>query len=194
MTPLVSKDGMVSAFGSSNTLLLIDSRANIDRIVTILEEVDSEGTPGILRFYPLSYAVAADVAKTLTTVSSRALRPPPRRPRRPRPRVSSPPAAVAVKFLPDARTNSVIVCAGQEMQDDVADLLKKIDVPASAGSGRINVYYLGKRRRRRGCPATSPPSRRSVPAPHRPSRAGGSPRRRRPGRPSYPPRTCSKAG
>jgi general secretion pathway protein D len=47
-----------------------------------------------------------------------------------------------VKFLPDARTNSVIVYAGQEMQDDVADLLKKIDVPASAGSGKINVYYL----------------------------------------------------
>ncbi len=47
-----------------------------------------------------------------------------------------------MKFLPDARTNSVIVHAGQEMQDDVADLLKKIDVPASAGSGKINVYYL----------------------------------------------------
>jgi general secretion pathway protein D len=28
------------------------------------------------------------------------------------------------------------------MQDDVADLLKKIDIPASAGSGKINVYYL----------------------------------------------------
>ena len=47
-----------------------------------------------------------------------------------------------MKFLADARTNSVIVYAGQEMQDDVADLLKKIDVPASAGSGKINVYYL----------------------------------------------------
>ena len=47
-----------------------------------------------------------------------------------------------MKFLPDTRTNSLIVHAGQEMQDDVADLLKKIDVPASAGSGKINVYYL----------------------------------------------------
>ena len=49
ITPLVSKDGMVSAFGSSNTLLLIDSRANIDRIVTILGEVDNEGPLGIFR-------------------------------------------------------------------------------------------------------------------------------------------------
>jgi general secretion pathway protein D len=142
VTPLVSKDGMVTAFGSSNTLMLIDSRANIDRIVTILEEVDNEGAHGILRVYPLAFAVAADAAKILTSVyleggpaaapaaAGRARGIPPSR------------RGVAVKFLPDARTNSVIVYAGQEMQDDVADLLKKIDVPASAGSGRINVYYL----------------------------------------------------
>ena len=133
---------MVSAFASSNTLMLIDSRANIDRIVTILEEVDNQGAHGILRVYPLAFAVAADAAKILTSVyiegspaaapaaAGRARGTPPSR------------RGVAVKFLPDARTNSVIVYAGQEMQDDVADLLKKIDVPASAGTGRINVYYL----------------------------------------------------
>jgi len=146
VTPLVSKDGMVSAFGSSNTLLLIDSSANIDRIVTIIAAVDSEGAPGILRVYPLSYAIAADVAKTLTSIYLEA------GPAAAAPAVSGRSRArggqiraargVAVKFLPDPRTNSVIVHAGQEMQDDVADLLKKIDVPASAGTGRISVYYL----------------------------------------------------
>ena len=143
VTPLVSKDGMVSAFGSSNTLLLIDSRANIDRIVTILAEVDSEGPTGILRIYPLAYAVAADAAKTLTSIYLEGGPGRPRaRPREAAPRAIRPSRGVAVKFLADARTNSVIVYAGQEMQDDVADLLKKIDVPASAGSGKINVYYL----------------------------------------------------
>jgi general secretion pathway protein D len=144
VTPLVSKDGMVSAFGSSNTLMLIDSRANIDRIVSILSEVDTEGTPGILRVYPLAYAVAADAAKTLTSIyleAGPATAPPAARGRARGPQVR-PSRGVAVKFLPDARTNSLIVHAGQEMQDDVADLLKQIDVPASAGSGRINVFYL----------------------------------------------------
>ena len=68
VAPLVSKDGMVTALGSSNTLLLVDSRANIDRIVTILSDIDKEGPPGILRVYPLSYAVATDAAKTLSTI------------------------------------------------------------------------------------------------------------------------------
>ena len=144
VTPLVSKDGMVSAFGSSNTLLLIDSRANIDRIITILSEIDREGPTGVLRIYPLGYAVAADAVKTLTSIYLEGA-----------PGAAAPAAAgararfgirptrgVAVKFLADPRTNSVIVYAGKEMQDDVADLLKQIDVPASAGSGKINVYYL----------------------------------------------------
>ena len=144
VTPLVSKDGMVSAFGSSNTLLLIDSRANIDRIVTILGEVDSAGTPGVLRVYPLAYAVATEAAKTLTSIYLEAGpgAAAPAAKGRAREGQIRPSRGVAVKFLPDTRTNSLIVHAGQEMQDDVADLLKKIDVPASAGSGKINVYYL----------------------------------------------------
>jgi len=143
VTPLVSKDGMVSAFGSSNTLLLIDSRANIDRIVTILGEVDHEGDTGILRVYPLAYAVATEAAKTLTSIvlDGGAAAAPAARDRAREGQIR-PSRGVATKFLPDTRTNSLIVHAGQGMQDDVADLLKKIDVPASAGSGKINVYYL----------------------------------------------------
>ncbi|HEX7523416.1 MAG TPA: type II secretion system secretin GspD [Candidatus Deferrimicrobium sp.] len=142
VTPLVSKDGMVSAFGSSNTLMLIDSRANIDRIVRILEEVDNVGMTGILRIYPLSFAIAADAVKTLTSIyieggpagapaaAGRARGVSPSR------------RGAGAKFLADVRTNSVIVFAGREMQEDVADLLKQIDIPASGGSGKINVYYL----------------------------------------------------
>jgi general secretion pathway protein D len=143
VTPLVSKDGMVSAFASSNTLLLIDSRANIDRIVTIISEVDNAGTPGVLRVYPLAYAVATEAAKTLTSIylEGGAATAAPAVRGRARVAQVGPSRGIAVKFLPDTRTNSLIVYAGQEMQDDVADLLKKIDVPV-AGTGKINVYYL----------------------------------------------------
>jgi general secretion pathway protein D len=144
VTPLVSKDGMVSAFASSNTLLLIDSRANIDRIVAILGEIDGAGTPGVLRVYPLAYAVAAEAAKTLTSIYLEGGPAPAAPAARGRARAGPifPSRGIAVKILSDARTNSLIVYAGQEMQDDVAELLRKIDVPASAGGGKINVYYL----------------------------------------------------
>ena len=183
VTPLVSKDGMVSAFGSSNTLLLIDSRANIDRIVTILAEVDGPGSLGVLRVYPLDFAVAAEAVKTLTSIylegGTVAATPAAGR-SRPRGGQIRGSRGIAVKFLPDARTNSVIVYAGQEMQDDVAELLKKIDVPASAGTGRISVYYLenadaeevskvlaslSKERTGAGPAPTAPPGARTAPLP-----------------------------
>ncbi len=178
VTPLVSKDGMVSAFGSSNTLLLIDSRANIDRIIAILAEVDSEGTPGVLRVYPLAYAIAADAAKTLTSIFVET-GPAAAQSARVRSRGLSirPSRSIAVKILPDSRTNSLVVHAGQEMQDDMAELLKKIDIPASAGSGRINVYYLENAdaeevskvlaslsKERTGAPTPVPAARPGVPA------------------------------
>jgi general secretion pathway protein D len=47
-----------------------------------------------------------------------------------------------VKFLPETRTNSLIVLASAEILADVADLLSKIDVPATSGGGKISVYYL----------------------------------------------------
>ena len=197
VAPLVSKDGMVSAFASSNTLMLIDSRANIDRIVTILAEVDGAGTPGVLRVYPLGFAVATEAAKTLTTIyleggPAGATPGAKGRPRAGQGRISR---NVVVKIVPDTRTNSLIVYAGQEMQDDIADLLKKIDVPASAGSGKINVYYLENAdaeevskvlaslsKERSGAPGAAPtpaPGARSRPAA---GNRGGRPLRRARGR------------
>jgi len=139
LTPLVSKDGMISVFAASNSLMVIDSRSNIDRLLSILGELDVEGTLGALKVFPLSYAAAADVAKTLDTIYQEGPAGPPgarSRTKRARSR------GVAMKFLPDARTNSVIVIGSPEIIADAADLIAKIDIPAPAGGGRINVYYL----------------------------------------------------
>ena len=55
---------MISAFPSSNTLLLIDSRSNIERLMGILRMVDVE-TAGEMKLFQLTYASAQDLAKTL---------------------------------------------------------------------------------------------------------------------------------
>ncbi|MCL5884302.1 MAG: type II secretion system secretin GspD, partial [Deltaproteobacteria bacterium] len=139
LTPIVSKDGLITSFPASNTLILIDSRANIDRILKILAVIDVEGTSAMLRIYPLKLAYAADIARTLEGLYQ----------------VSGPgvPAGargsrfgkargVAPKFIPDLRTNSLIVLAGAETHSDIEDLLAKLDIPAPENTGKINVYYL----------------------------------------------------
>ncbi|MBI5342491.1 MAG: type II secretion system secretin GspD [Deltaproteobacteria bacterium] len=123
-------------------LILIDSRSNIDRILKILAELDIEGTSGTLRIFPLKHASVVEIAKTLdslylgTATAGAAPAAGSRVGRRGKGRGS------ALRFIPDARTNSLIVLAGPDLLSDIEDLLKKLDIPSPENTGKINVYYL----------------------------------------------------
>ncbi|MGE5663065.1 MAG: type II secretion system secretin GspD, partial [Deltaproteobacteria bacterium] len=141
LTPLISKDGLLTAFPASNTLILIDSRSNIDRLLKILSDLDHAGAGSVLRIFPLKYASVTEVARTLDTLyQEQAVTPG----AAPRPRAGRPGKArgPAPKFIPDVRTNSVIAVAAPEVLADVEDLIRKLDVPSPENTGKINVYYL----------------------------------------------------
>jgi general secretion pathway protein D len=143
LTPIVSKDGMLSAFASSNTLLVIDSRANIDRILRILSELDVEGVPPSMMIFTLRYASAQEMAKTFDTIYQETVTPGAAPGARPRTTRVARTRGVPLRFIPDARTNSLIVLAHPETMRDIGDLVQKLDVPGPATSGgKINVYYL----------------------------------------------------
>jgi general secretion pathway protein D len=143
LTPIVSKDGMLSQFPSSNTLLMIDSRANIDRVLRILSELDVEGVPPSLKIFPLRYAAAQDIAKTLEAVYQETAAPGAAPGARPRSLRMAKTRGVTLRFIPDSRTNTLIVLAPPETLKDVAELVLKLDVPGPAtAGGKINVYYL----------------------------------------------------
>lgn len=141
LTPLVSRGGLINSFAASNTLLVIDSAANIDRFLKILAEIDVAGTANLFRIIPLKNAPAADVAKTLDSLYQEAAPAAPggraRAAKPGRTRGTAPP-----RFLPDLRTNNLIVLASREVMADVEELLQKLDVPAPEHTGKINVYYL----------------------------------------------------
>jgi general secretion pathway protein D len=139
LTPIVSKDGLITSFPASNTLILIDSRANIDRILKILAVIDVEGTSAMLRIYPLKLAYAADIAKTLEGLYQETGPGGAAGARRSR---FGKARGAAPKFIPDLRTNSLIVLAGADTHSDIEDLLSKLDIPAPENTGKINVYYL----------------------------------------------------
>ena len=143
LTPLVSKDGMLSQFPSSNTLLMIDSRANIDRVLRILSELDVEGIPPSLKIFPLRYAAAQDIAKTLESIYAETVAPGQAPGARGRSLRVARTRGAPLRFIPDLRTNALIVLASPDTMKDVEELVQKLDVPgpASAG-GKINVYYL----------------------------------------------------
>ena len=163
--PLVSPNGLLAAYAATNTLILIDSSANIVRIGRILHELDVAGLERGVEVLRLNYAFATELAATLAQVledesgatatvaparQSAAARRTSRRSTRQQRTAANQQTSVAsggegqsaYRIIPDERTNSLIVVAGQLEMRRIKDLVTRLDVPLPFGTGRIHVYYL----------------------------------------------------
>ncbi|HEY3490896.1 MAG TPA: type II secretion system secretin GspD [Candidatus Deferrimicrobiaceae bacterium] len=146
LAPLMSKDGLITSFTTSNTLILIDSRANVDRIVRIISEIDAEGATSILRIISLKNASCVEIGKTLESIyqdsAAGAAVQPGAGARARRPRTGKGGHTGGIKVIPDPRTNSILILAGKDQMPEIEDLVAKLDIPSPENTGKINVYYL----------------------------------------------------
>src|SRR4029434_573255 len=67
LTPLISKDGNITAYGPSNTIILTDLSSNINRLVKIIQEVDIKVTDEQIVVVTLKFASSIDLAPQVTT-------------------------------------------------------------------------------------------------------------------------------
>lgn len=65
ISPLVSADGLINAYQGTNSLLLIDSEDNIERLVTIINSLDVPSTDREMTIIPIKYADSVDIAGKL---------------------------------------------------------------------------------------------------------------------------------
>lgn len=167
LQPLASPDGLLTAYTPTNTLIIIDTAAQTDRLAKILSQLDVEGQQQEIEVVRLNYAFAGDIAALLQqlleepaaqTTGAPATQPgaaPDARLRRgtaPRPAGAAPAAGQTItggvtperafKIIPDERTNSLILVAGPAEARRIKDLIARLDVPLPLGTGRIHVYYL----------------------------------------------------
>jgi len=167
--PLVSANGLLAAYTATNTIIIIDSASNIDRITSILDELDVADRDRGVEVLRLNYAFAGELAATLAQVLEDPANAAPRgglaggaaaanrpgSPNSPAVRRAAAAAGVAVpqpveggtgqasyKIIPDERTNALIVVAGPLEMRKIKDLVVRLDVPLPFGTGRIHVYYL----------------------------------------------------
>jgi len=66
--PLISANGLLAAYSATNTMIIIDSASNIDRIVRILRELDIPDKERGIDVVRLNYAFASEIAATLAQV------------------------------------------------------------------------------------------------------------------------------
>lgn len=167
---LISSDGSVTAFAATNSLIIIDSALNIERIVSLLSKLDLPATDQEITIIPVLHADAQDIADKVNEIlgnkegtpksgtpqvsgTRRAASTAPATPATPyRPPVAgSTPAAgsdagkaksLPLKVIPDDRTNSIIVVADQDLTAKVQALIEQLDSEIDRSSGRFYVYNL----------------------------------------------------
>lgn len=154
LKPLVSKEAALVAYPATNTIILTDSAANINRILEILQAIDVETYKEDLAMIRVQYADAQTLAEQLSEVfggevsatsgaTPAAARVQPRVRRAvqaAQPDATSGPRS-QVRIITDVRTNALIILAARSTLDEMRALIRRLDVPVE-GQGRIQVYYL----------------------------------------------------
>jgi len=136
LQPIVSKDGYISAFGPTNMLLMVDSYLNIEKVLGILQLIDTKKhrAEGELLFLKNASAEnAANVAREWLGSKEKAQQ------RTPGQSISAGGGGI---IIPDTRLNALIVFGSDKEKEDVKKLIALIDVVPPTSSSKVNVYYL----------------------------------------------------
>ncbi len=139
LAPLVPKTSNVVAYAPSNTLVITDSAANIERLLKIIRELDIPSGLEAMEVIPLQHANADEVAQVATQVLSQVVASPRRGRSAAIPQAGAP---MASKIIPFGRTNSLVVMATPEDLQMVKRLVADLDARPSRERSNINVYYL----------------------------------------------------
>lgn len=141
---LVSKNGNMFAYPTTNSIIVTDAGSNIEHIMRLLRELDQEGPQEELVMIPIIYADADDIASKISEIyekddasTAARLR------QRVRGRTEElEDVQVLSKILSDERTNSVLIMGTKRGIMKVRTLIAQLDRPVLGADGKINVYYL----------------------------------------------------
>ncbi len=149
---LTSKDGELSPYTATNSLIISDYGSNIERIMKILNQLDVPGFEDQLEVVPIRFAKSKDIAELVMKIVNKGDSKSSTTggfsagvPRFSQPMSSSPQNKGSAYFMvfPDDRTNSLIVVGNVAGIARVRKLVAQLDFRIRAeDSGGVHVYYL----------------------------------------------------
>lgn len=164
LSQFISKEGVINAYSGTNSLIFIDSAANIERLKELTELLDVPARDQDITIVPILHAEAKDIADKVNEIlgeKEEGVQQSPRVnqtrdfPIRPRTGnnvggvtpVSAEGTAIdsrvlPLKIIPDERTNSIIVVADEELTQKVRAIVEQLDSPNDLSGGRFYVYRL----------------------------------------------------
>lgn len=150
-----SKGGQVEVYDPTNTIILMDTGTNIERILKLLKELDVRDYDVLVELIKIKYSPVSDLFQLIQQLQSqdgsgggaatgstnRRIR---RDPNQPNPADEQGPGlgVSSLKVIPDERTNSLLVVGTRSEMDRFKELVAKLDVPTDTPQEKIHVYYL----------------------------------------------------
>jgi general secretion pathway protein D len=138
LQPMVSKDGYISSFGPGNMLLTVDSALNIQKLLGILQLIDTDQRRGggeVVFLKNASAESAANLVREWLGSRDKGQRPAGQAGQG----ISS---AAGGLVVPDPRLNALVLFGSEKDKDDIKKLIAMIDVVPPSSSSKVNVYYL----------------------------------------------------
>jgi general secretion pathway protein D len=130
-----SKDGDITVYPPGNLLIMTDTGSNIQRMLRLVEEIDTGGAGDQLWVQPVHYGAAAEVASKLNEIVD-----PSKAGGAKGGRAGA--GGAGARIIADDRTNSLIITASEPDYLRVLGILKRLDVPLSGEEGQIHVLPL----------------------------------------------------
>jgi general secretion pathway protein D len=125
LQPLVSKDGVLTAYPATNRLVVVDSGPNVERLAALLHDLDVPHAERATETVPLRFAPADELAGRLRqTLGS-----------------EGPPGAGGLRVVPDTRTNSLMLAGPAGDVARARALISRLDV-SMPGASQLHVYRL----------------------------------------------------
>lgn len=143
LQPLISRDGHISSFGPGNMMLIVDSSANIEKLLKILDSID-ESDMEEPELVTLKYANAEDVVKILNESLVQSSKIQPSAGRTVRGEATSTVSVDETKssVFADTRLNAVVMIADKQEKESMKRMIAILDVPLPEATSKINVYFL----------------------------------------------------
>lgn len=126
LRPLVPQHGHISAYDPSNAIIVTDTRANIQRLLTVIGQIDKSAVVST-ELVELRYAQADAIVKVLQQLE---------KPEAKRGSATTPPTLVA-----DTRINGVLVNGDDMQRARIKMLIRRLDRPQITNSN-VRVEYL----------------------------------------------------
>lgn len=150
---LTSSYGEMSAFGQTNSLIISDFGANIDRVMKIINQLDVPGFEDQLEVVGIKYAKAKDIAELIDKVVNKGQKSQstaggfasgvPRFGATNTAATTGKTGASYFLVFPEDRTNSLVIVGNKQGISRVKKLIAQLDFKVKAeDSGGVYVYYV----------------------------------------------------